>query len=192
MQIPRVAMRSVLQIATHALTPESFERYGRLISSSADAPICFRPEQEYWRLPFTSEGPLELELVRYHFQDPDFSVLERHLTVTESRVPLGGRSCVMVVAPPTSIDRVELPPPESLRAFILDGTAGIMLWKGTWHALDVFPLKPPYIDFAFLTDSALVAELETTPNARDMKRTQVVDFQEQMGVTFRVSMPPAL
>jgi ureidoglycolate hydrolase len=54
--------------------------------------------------------------------------------------PLGGKACLVVVAPPT----VNLDGPEDLkqvRAFINDGSCGVKIDLGTWH-MALLPLGP--------------------------------------------------
>jgi hypothetical protein len=48
-------------------------------------------------------------------------------------------------------DRLALPPPGSVRAFHMDGTVGVVLRRGTWHALRRFPVGAPLIDIVLLT-----------------------------------------
>jgi ureidoglycolate lyase len=66
--------------------------------------------------------------------------LNRHIRSTQALIPLGGKACLVVVAPPT----VNLDNPEDLkqvRAFINDGSCGINIDLGTWH-MALLPLGP--------------------------------------------------
>ena len=59
---------------------------------------------------------------------------------TPALIPLGGKACLVVIAPPT----VNLDNPEDLtqvRAFINDGNYGVNLDLGTWHTA-LLPLGP--------------------------------------------------
>src|SRR5689334_16790406 len=88
--------------------------------------------------------------IRGRWPDPDdalplsrepieWSQMERHLAVTQAFLPLGGVASIMVVAPPSDpADRKALPPPDSVRAFHMDGSRGVVLRRGTWHALRRF------------------------------------------------------
>ena len=66
--------------------------------------------------------------------------LNRHIKSTQALIPLGGKACLVVVAPPT----VNLDSPEDLKqvkAFINDGSCGINIDLGTWHMAPL-PLGP--------------------------------------------------
>src|SRR5262245_49110150 len=96
-----LAMVTIVELPVEPMTAAEFAPFGHLIASRPNGNLGTRPEQDYWRLPFNLEGRLELELVRYHAQPWEFSRLERHVNVTESRVAIGGHPAVIVAAPPT-------------------------------------------------------------------------------------------
>lgn len=180
-------MAKLIDIPLEKLTHEAFAPFGQIVGELPGTPGWTRPLLDAWKMTFAAAGRTELRVMRYHHQTPKFHLLERHLAVTESRVPMGGAQAIMVVAPPTGTDRpTQAPDPNSLRAFHLDGSVGLMLWRGTWHALDCFPLRPPYADFAFITEVETEDEIETSKDPIDGKRTQLVDFQALAGTCFRV------
>ena len=84
-------------------------------------------------------------------------------------------------------DPAAAPPPDSLRAFHLDGTAGVMFHKGTWHALDCFPLTGSHADFLFLSDEATETEIEAWDAPEAGRHTHVVDYSG-VGVMFEISL----
>jgi ureidoglycolate hydrolase len=62
----------------------------------------------------------------------------RHIKSTQALIPLGGKACLVVVAPPT----VDLNSPEDLtqvKVFINDGSVGVNIDFGTWH-MTLLPL----------------------------------------------------
>ena len=180
-------MSKLIDIPLEKLTHEAFAPFGQIVGELPGTPGWARPLLDAWKMTFAIEGKAELRVMRYHHQALEFHLLERHLAVTESRVPMGGAQAVMVVAPPTPVGRpTKAPDPASLRAFHIDGTVGLMLWRGTWHALDCFPLKPPFADFAFITEVETEDEIETSKDPIDGKRTQLVDFQALADTRFRV------
>ena len=62
--------------------------------------------------------------------------MERHLNVAQAFIPLNGAEMVMVVGPRTDIgQRDDAPDPGQLRAFLVPGTHGVMMWRGVWHTL---------------------------------------------------------
>jgi len=104
---------------------------------------------------------------------------------------LGGAPSVMVVAAPT--ERASMPEPGELRAFYVPGTVGIMLWRGTWHALTRFPATPGGAGFAFLTDAHTQRELEKQrADGTPPRLTQEIDYRERCGVSFEVVDPEGL
>ena len=74
-----------------------------------------------------------LDVLSYEHKALRFEVLNRHHHATQALVALGGKPSVVLVGPAnldfTSIDHLG-----ALRAFIADGTLGINLALGTWHA----------------------------------------------------------
>ncbi len=46
-----------------------------------------------------------------------------------------------------------------MRAFLIDGSKGYLLGKGTWHSIDRFPLGPPATVFVTLNEQETVEDL---------------------------------
>jgi ureidoglycolate hydrolase len=90
------------------------------------------------------------------------------------------------VAPPTDLaDRGAIPAPGSLRAFIVDGSVGYVLRRGTWHSLDRYPLTPGLLDVVMLTAAETTRELGKDDHT-DLEHTQEVDYLEARGLTFQI------
>ena len=97
----------------------------------------------------------------------------------------------MVVAAPTA--RESVPEPGALRAFYVPGTVGLMLWRGTWHALTRFPATRGGAGFDFLTDAQTQRELERQrADGTPPRLTQEIDYRERFGVSFKVVDPEGL
>jgi hypothetical protein len=100
----------------------------------------------------------------------------------------------MVVAAPTDpIDPDSVPAPGAVRAFFVPAGLGILLWRGTWHALNRSPVRPEGAAFLMLSERDTQRQLERqmadgTPPAR----SQVVDFAQRAGATFRIVDPQGL
>ncbi len=187
-------MTRVVEVEVEPLRPEDFAPFGEIVGPSAAETMSLGSDVQLWRTSFGVEGDIELMFGRYRHKPMRFHKMERHLAVTQSFLPLGGGQSVMVVAPPTDEeDREAMPEPGDVRAFHLDGTRGVMLRKGTWHALDRFPVFPPHADFAFITGLETQRELEKQALDRAPPTlTQVVDFNERLGLTFEVIDPRGL
>jgi ureidoglycolate hydrolase len=184
-------MTRLFEITLESVSAEAFRPFGELLKRPDTPSLGERDVQDYWRLPFDLDGKPELEIVRYWAQPWELNRVERHLHVTESRVALGGRRVVLVVAPRTPGEIAAGPAPESLRAFLIDDDAGVLLHRGTWHALDCFPVDDDFVDFAFLTEAETVAELEGVIQPNTPPRTEVFDF-ETLEQRFRVVDPTGL
>ena len=177
-----------IPLTLEALTVEAFAPYGCLVGG-AEGAADFEAEHLWnWRIPFEADGPTQVLLIRYKFSAPVFSLMERHFHVTQGFIPLGGVACAMVVAPPSEPGEADaVPPPGAVRAFRMTGQAGVVLHRGTWHALQRFPLLPPHVDVAFLTDAATQEDIEASAAAgTPPARTQIVDYGKCYGVTFRI------
>lgn len=162
-------MSRIIRLPVAPLTPEAFAPYGRILTPSGPRDAG-REGYDIWIQPFGAETRPRLQLVRYHARPFVVGVIERHLHVTEARLPLGGPPAIIVVAAPG-----ERPPtPEDLHAFRLEGE-GVMFHRGTWHAIDAYPEGAPHADFLFLSEEATVDELFANAG-RPPRRTQVFDF----------------
>lgn len=162
-------MRRVVLPAS-PLTAEAFAPYGRVLSPAGGRDTG-REGYDIWVQPFASESRPRLQIVRYHLRPFVVALVERHLHVTEARQPLGGPPAIIVVA-----ESSEVPPkPEALRAFRLNGE-GVLFHRGTWHAIDAYPVLGSHADFLFLSEEATVNELFDNPG-RAPERTQVHDFR---------------
>jgi len=162
-------MNRTIRIPVAALTPEAFAPYGWVLAPSG-VRDAGRDGYDIWIQPFDAQTRPRLQIVRYHARTFAVGLIERHLHVTEARLPLGGPPAIIVVAEPG-----EAPPAaETLRAFRLDGP-GVMFHRGTWHAIDAYPEHGAHADFLFLSEEATVDELFANAGAPP-RRTQVFDF----------------
>lgn len=181
-------MARVHDIRVELLTEEAFAPFGEIISAK-HRPPDFRGAGGTlgWAIDFQSGTPLVM-MLQTPYQGLTCKKMERHLNLTQAFIPLGGAPAVVAVAPPTDPnDRSAIPRPDQIRAFLLDGTKGYALARGTWHSLDRFPLYPPESRFVILTDRETAADLELAySGAGGWKLTREVDFEATLGVTFRL------
>lgn len=162
-------MSCAVRIPVLPLSRDAFAPYGRVLAPSGPRDAG-REGYDIWVQPFAAESAPRLQIVRYHARPFAVALIERHLHVTEARLPLGGPPAIIVVAEPS--DRP--PAPEALRAFRLDGE-GVIFHRGTWHAIDAYPERGPHADFLFLSEAATVDELFARAGKAPI-RTQTVDF----------------
>jgi len=110
------------------LTAKGFRPFGQVIGLD-DVRIELRADEEF-----------HLDIISYDRKPIRASVLNRHHNATQALVALDAKPTVIIVAPP-DIDLSSPEQLESVRAFVCDGSVGINLGLGTWHA-GPFPLGP--------------------------------------------------
>lgn len=176
-------MTTSFTLAAEPVTAEAFAPYGRLLAPEGRRDAG-REGYDIWIKPFAAESAARLQIVRYHARPFLVGTIERHLHVTEARLPLAGAPpAIIVVAPPNET----APEPQSLRAFRLDGT-GVIFHRSTWHAIDAYPERGPHADFLFLSEEATVSELFGAP-ATPPTRTEVIDFTSR-DITILIGASP--
>ncbi|HEV8307682.1 MAG TPA: ureidoglycolate lyase [Methylomirabilota bacterium] len=181
-------MSTVHQVRVEPLTEEAFAPFGQVVSAK-DRPPDFETESgtQGWAVDFSSGRPLVM-LLRTPYQGLRFSKLERHFNLTQTFLPLGGSPAVVAVAPPSS-DRTAVPDPTDVRAFLLDGSKGYALARGTWHSLDRFPLYPPETRWVIITDHETQRDLLTAYSGQGTcELTQEVDYHARFGVGFALTL----
>ena len=181
-------MSQLLEIPVEPLSPESFASFGEVIDELPDSAHADDGFKAMRPIDFTIDGAVDLQVIRYDAKPMEFHLMERHLHVTETRVPLTPEPVVLVVAQSTPPDdRAALPSLESFRAFLLNGRQGVLLGTGTWHALDCFPVRSRHADFAFISEVATEKELRDTLDLTDCRRSLVVDLLKELDVRFAVT-----
>jgi ureidoglycolate lyase len=184
-------MPKSVRIPVERASHEGFAPFGQLIGEQSSPPVFSGDGLRSWRLAYDIVGTTELMFIRYDYRPMVFSAIERHFNVTQCFVPLAGAGVVMVVAPRTDeSDLSILPAPSSLRAFLLEGSAGALLWKGVWHSLNRFPVRPPDAGFALLTSAETQSELEHQSREGTQPRlTEAVDYESRFGIQFEIVDP---
>jgi ureidoglycolate lyase len=117
----------VLQIKAEPLTPDTYRPFGQVIGKDT---VQMKIVNDRFRM-----GTINIKYQPFHITH-----LSSHIMSTQALIPLGGKACLVVVAPPT----VDLDNPEDLkqvRAFINDGSCGVNFELGTWHTA-LLPLGP--------------------------------------------------
>jgi ureidoglycolate lyase len=179
-------MARVHAIRIEPLTTEAFAPFGRVIDVGDRAPDYVGASgTEAWHMAFESGPPL-VSLLRTPYRGLRFRTMERHFHVSQAFIPLGGEHAAVAVAPP-SADPGSVPQLEAIRAFLLDGSKGYVLHRGTWHSLDRFPLRPPDTRFVMITDHETQADLTAAYSAgKPAALTQEIDLEQVFGVTMEL------
>ena len=112
-------MPKVLQVKVEPPTADAFHPFGQVIGM---ATVQMKIVNDRFRI-----GTINMKCQPFRITH-----LNRHIKSTQALIPLGGKACLVVVAPPT----VDLDSPEDLKqvkAFIDDGSYGVNIDLGTWH-----------------------------------------------------------
>jgi ureidoglycolate lyase len=183
-----MAQGTVTRIAVEPLTEEAFHPFGQVLGERSSAPD-FRGEKGTlgWSIDWRG-GRAKISYLLTPYQGLGFTKLERHLELTQAFIPMGGAPAVVAVAAPTDLrDREAVPGPETVRAFLLDGTVGYALHAGTWHSLDRLAVGPPDTRWVIITDHETAEDLEAAYAGRGgFALTQEVDFAARFGTTFEL------
>jgi ureidoglycolate lyase len=154
----------VRRLQVERLTPEAFAPFGEVIGPAPRPAVTNRdliarnlvriehpvpPERldafdvlDYW----APVAAISQEALKFGFMVPRerpwrVEWFERHVKGTQSFLPLGGQSMIVLAPPNDPFDSPAPPRVEDARAFLLDGTRGINLRLGTWHWTP-FPVTP--------------------------------------------------
>lgn len=107
-------------VRAEPLREQTFAPFGQVIAHG-DQVMQLRDGEEF-----------ALNVLHYDYRPLRCDHLNRHHRATQALIPLGGRPALVVVAP-GHLDFTRAEHLDSVRAFILDGTAGINLALATWH-----------------------------------------------------------
>ena len=112
--------RKTFTVRAQPLTATAFAPFGQVVGQ-AECRMELRQGEEF-----------HLDVLSYGHRPVLVDHLNRHHRATQALVPLNGKAAVIVVAPPeaTFAAAGDL---ETLRAFVMDGSAGINLALGVWH-----------------------------------------------------------
>ena len=102
------------------------------LTATAFAPFGQVVGQAQCRMELRQGEEFHLNVLSYDHRPVLVDHLNRHHKATQALVPLNGKPAVIVVAPPEATFR-EAADLEKLRAFVMDGSAGINLALGVWH-----------------------------------------------------------
>ena len=128
-----------MRIRVEQLTHEAFAPFGRVLGEPAGQPNIRDEVSDAW-IGYTdlmgigkADGK-QVTFLKIHTRPAQFAVLERHLTTAEAFIPLEGRSILVVVAA-DQLGGDGKPDVTLAKAFLMDGSKGVVFDRGTWHAV---------------------------------------------------------
>jgi ureidoglycolate lyase len=178
-------MARIVRVPVEPLTEDAFAPFGEILGPK-DQPPDFRGVSSVgWNSGFELSGAPHVMAYRSEPVGLQFRFLERHFSVSQTFIPLGNTRAVVAVAAPTDPDPDALPKPDDVRAFLIDGSVGYLLRRGTWHSLDRYPLQSRPADIVIITEWETQDELLHMDQSR-WTRTQQVDYLERFDVRFEI------
>lgn len=126
-----------MYLKVERLTAEAFEPFGRVLSRPETPPNAAREDLDAW-LGYSDLMGLEASSPRIAYlhvrrNDCPLNQLERHCQAAEGFFPLEGCSVIIVARCSDPNDGDAVPDERTIRAFLLDGSTGILLPPGSWH-----------------------------------------------------------
>ena len=164
-------MSDAPSLKVQRLTPEAIEPYGWVIGEKpvAGDPALFATESVKFRTAHDFDpgtgGVAEMVWANYGPAPLVVNALESHRLTEQSFTPLGGSfPLIHVVAPPPKDPMATNIVPDMSRAaaFLIDGSKGVCLRRGTWHAH--FSLGG-WANFLMMTRRSTTVEIERTMRA---------------------------
>jgi ureidoglycolate lyase len=110
----------VIQIKAEPLTSEAFQPFGQVVGQD-DITLALRNGEQF------RMGIIHMRNNGYRVKGLNF-----HRNSTQALVPLEGKACLVVVAPP-GLTFHEASDLKQVKAFLCDGSTGINIGLNTWH-----------------------------------------------------------
>lgn len=129
-----------MQICVEQLTEEAFLRFGCVLGEpQAAEPTIVDEVSHVWvgiseLMGIGRARGRQVTYLKIHGRPQKYDAIEKHETSAEVFIPLEGKSILLVV-PAEAIDRVGKPDMTQAKAFLMDGSRGVLLRRGTWHAV---------------------------------------------------------
>jgi ureidoglycolate lyase len=147
-------------VRAEPLTSEGFAPFGQVVGRDEVV------------LELRNDETFHLDVLSYDHKPLEFTVLNRHHNATQALIALNGKPTVVLVAP-GSLDFEDEADLAHLRAFLCDGSAGINLAIGTWHA-GPYPLTD-HVDLVNVQGKQVMAnDVEEAHLARDLGVTVTI------------------
>jgi ureidoglycolate lyase len=117
-----------IQIKAEPLTSEAFRPFGQVVGKD-EVNLALRNDEQF-----------RMSIIHMRNQGYQISRLNYHQNSTQALIPLEGKACLVVVAPPGMTFR-EASDLKQIKAFLCDGSVGINIGLCTWHQA-LLPIGP--------------------------------------------------
>ena len=148
-----------MRVTIEKLTAAVFAEFGAVLGEPADGgPDVTTPVCDCWMGVSDLQGigsvsGRQITYLKIHTRPKVFDQMEKHETSAEAFIPLDGQS-VLLVVPADAMDDQGRPDTTRARAFMMDGSQGILMKPGTWHAVP-YPLTD-LATYLVLVDDAII------------------------------------
>jgi ureidoglycolate lyase len=118
------------------VTDENFAPFGVVLTDKGRnrLPInTYGDKFDLYREGFESDQPIEWFIVAGKHRGGGVLFLERHMQLTQTFIPIGGRGFYTFVAAPGAKDENGFIALDEIRAFFVPGDTAIQIHRGTWH-----------------------------------------------------------
>jgi ureidoglycolate lyase len=148
-----------MQLLVQPLTQAAFGEFGQVLGEPTGRPTIADRETNVWLgfadlLGIGAAPGCQATYLKVLCNPVAYDSIEKHETSAEAFIPLEGQSVLMVV-PADAVREDGSPDMARVAAFLLDGTKGVLLRRGTWHAVP-FSLSP-VATFLVLVDDRIIA-----------------------------------
>lgn len=118
----------IIQIKAEPLTSEAFQPFGQVVGQD-DINLALRNGEQF-----------RMGIIHMRNNGYKIKSLNYHRNSTQALVPLEGKACLVVVAPP-GLTFNEASDLKQVKAFLCDGSGGINIGLSTWHQA-LLPIGP--------------------------------------------------
>ncbi len=126
------------RLQVERLTQEAYAPFGWVIGDPPAGGVIEGPSALFFHahdFGVGAGGEVELVWATYRGQKPIAEKIEMHRLTEQALIPVGAAPMLHIVAPPNADPLAPgiLPDFSQARAFLLDGSRGICMRRGTWH-----------------------------------------------------------
>jgi ureidoglycolate hydrolase len=129
-----------MRIRVEELTEDRFQKFGHVLGEPITvSPSVANETSSSWLgvtdlMGIGSVPSRPVTFLKIHARPALYDRIEKHETSAEAFIPLEGRS-ILLVAPAEAVDEQGRPDMARARAFLMDGSQGILMRPATWHAV---------------------------------------------------------
>jgi len=166
-----------MKIKVERLTEKNFAEFGNVLGASeAKKPNIQDEISNVWLglsdlMGIGSTKANHITFLQIHSKPAKNNKIEKHQTSAEAFIPMQGTSILMVV-PAEAANSKGLPDMTRCRAFLMDGSKGVIMKPGTWHTVP-YPLTDE-ATYIVLVDDAIIPK-------NDIHITQIEEVEFDLG-----------